>query len=86
MVLFSVMVMALVVWVMMVTRRMVVLAYLGIRKSALMGCMSQRGGCASAISMAVMPRLHRSDLAGVGVPSVFLFVVMAVVFEVIVTV
>ena len=32
------------------------------RKSALMGCMSQRGGWASAISMAVMPRLHRSDL------------------------
>jgi hypothetical protein len=36
--------------------------FLGMRKSALMGCMSHKGGCASAISMAVMPRLQRSDL------------------------
>ena len=39
--------------------------YLGIRKSALMGCMSQSGGWASAISMAVIPRLQRSLLVAI---------------------
>ena len=34
----------------------------GMRKSARMGCMSQRGGCPSAISKAVMPKDHRSLL------------------------
>ena len=35
--------------------------FLGMRKRARMGCMSQRGGCDSAISRAVMPRLHKSE-------------------------
>ena len=56
---------------------MVVLAHLGMRKSALMGCMSQRGGWASAISIAVIPRLQRSDLP----VYVFVFVFVTVVFR-----
>ena len=33
----------------------------GMRNRALIGCMSHKGGCDSAISKAVMPRLHKSD-------------------------
>ena len=35
--------------------------FLGIRNSARIGCMSHKGGCDSAISKAVIPKLHKSD-------------------------
>ena len=41
---------------------MVIGCYLGMRKRALMGCMSHSGGWASAISIAVIPSDQRSDL------------------------